>query len=793
MKHARDEASTSRTANKRTRNQHAPAPLPLPLLPDEILTEVFARLPAKSVGRFRCMSRCWNTTLSSRSFADLHLERANKHQSGPPRLFFTVAQYHFYSWHHGGAVEQLTGVLPLPRLAPDCAVQVLTKPCHGLVLLRRWPYHGHYVCNPSTGALVLLPDSGIPHNLMAHRGGTVSYGLGYVSTTKEHKVVRLFYRTRRDVSFTTCEVLSLNASTHWRPANGRPPSCTLGEESTAAVFFNGYLHFVQQEGRCTIITFDVRDEVFSSLLPPLGLENALFQVELTVLDGCLCLHYGEDPLKDVPYLIWRLKSYDGGGQWEQLCCIQRQAWPEALLRSNCLSPLEIYSGDNGHKKIMFATAASTVFIVDIEGGGGREPEILLSAPPPPVKMDKAIMDSFIKHKPPYTVGLLEESLVCVGRTHEEIIFSSPSTKAWSDILKWLPTRSIVAFTCMCRDWRAIIESNRFMRLHNLHANLGKSPRVMLLGAFSGGGLYSLEGFGRELPQLHAYLFDGTRSRAVCSKPCHGLVGGSCINMMGHSLDFICNPATEYYKYLDTYVGEEDDSFLAGRFGLGYDSKTNKHVHVRFAYMERNLSTRDYQLQCYIQFTGAEIWSAVNTPPRPVADMQPAYADGKLYWMVDPNLGKVPSRCEILALDVGTKEFEVLQGPSKCNRDQITSIVELQGRICILCSDKTMNAIDIWSAEDNFWSVGCRIELGDNSPEFSSDEATLLDVDPKDGRLLISTGKALGYYDHRTGTLETIHYLEEGEHGMRFLPVLCHESLICDNIRHVGRVKFSLSS
>ncbi|KAI5011915.1 hypothetical protein ZWY2020_024049 [Hordeum vulgare] len=608
---------------------------------------------------------------SSRSFADLHLERANKHQSGPLRLFFTVAQYHFYSWHHGGAVEQLTGVLPLPRLAPDCAVQVLTKPCHGLVLLRRWPYHGHYVCNPSTGALVLLPDSGIPHNLMAHRGGTVSYGLGYVSTTKEHKVVRLFYRTRRDVSFTTCEVLSLNASTHWRPANGRPPSCTLGEESTAAVFFNGYLHFVQQEGRCTIITFDVRDEVFSSLLPPLGLENALFQVELTVLDGCLCLHYGEDPLKDVPYLIWRLKSYDGGGQWEQLCCIQRQAWPEALLRSNCLSPLEIYSGDNGHKKIMFATAASTVFIVDIEGGGGREPEILLSAPPPPVKMDKAIMDSFITQTP-YTVG-------------------------------------------------------------------------------------------------------------------------SCINMMGHSLDFICNPATEYYKYLDTYVGEEDDSFLAGRFGLGYDSKTNKHVHVRFAYMERNLSTRDYQLQCYIQFTGAEIWSAVNTPPRPVADMQPAYADGKLYWMVDPNLGKVPSRCEILALDVGTKEFEVLQGPSKCNRDQITSIVELQGRICILCSDKTMNAIDIWSAEDNFWSVGCRIELGDNSPEFSSDEATLLDVDPKDGRLLISTGKALGYYDHRTGTLETIHYLEEGEHGMRFLPVLCHESLICDNIRHVGRVKFSLSS
>ena len=53
----------------------------------------------------------------------------------------------------------------------------------------------------------------------------------------------------------------------------------------------------------------------------------------------------------------------------------------------------------------------------------------------------------------------------------------------------------------------------------------------------------------------------------------------------------------------------------------------------------------------------------------------------------------------------------------------------------------------------------------------------LDVDPKDGRILLSTGRALGYYDPTTRELETIYSLGEHAKGMKFVPVLFQESLV----------------
>jgi hypothetical protein len=61
--------------------------------------------------------------------------------------------------------------------------------------------------------------------------------------------------------------------------------------------------------------------------------------------------------------------------------------------------------------------------------------------------------------------------------------------------------------------------------------------------------------------------------------------------------------------------------------------------------------------------------------------------------------------------------------------------------------------------------------------YSSNMTTLLDVDPKDGRILLSTGRALGYYDPNTKALQTIYCLGKRLHGMKFVPALCEESLI----------------
>ncbi|XBI34919.1 hypothetical protein VPH35_120669 [Triticum aestivum] len=727
--------------SKRRKSTYGASPTSTTLT-DDILVEIFTRLPAKSVGRLRCLSRSWAATLTSASFVDLHLLQSNSHHV-MPRLFFTT-----------GHLEDPDNTWP---------IEVLTKPCNGLVLLHRLPHHGYYICNPSTGALLPLPDS--------QQRRVVSYGLGYSRATMEHKVVRLFYSYH---STPCCQVFTLDVSAHWRVAAQRPPP-TCAVVGDPAVFCHGHLHFLDKQSG-SIVTLDVGDETFSSLTMPQSANDNTGPLELTVLDGCLCLCVFHDrpPCRDVdPYCIWRLACREAG-KWEKLYRVMQPqtSRPELdLLRVHWVSPLGINRAGN----IMFATEEG-VLKFDVQGGG--VPEMLVS---PTEITNDSFCNATISSR---TVGLVEESLVSVGRTSEEIIFSSPWRKAWSDVLKWLPVQSIVPLKCVCKEWHAVIKSDRFIQIHALHTNLGKGPQIRLVQPFSFSEVfYPLEYCERVQHEMMPFLFDPRISRTVCSKPCHGLVLVSYIYERS-CIDFICNPSREYCSkpvFLDHHIHDAagSSSLSAGRIGLGYDLRTNQHVLARLVCGE-NTSRGNYQLECYVKSINTKSsWVSITPPPRPVVDMQPAYAHGKLYWIVDDDeLGTKPgSRCELLALDVGTTEFQVLRAPP-CNRDQITSIVEFRGNICILCSDRRANAIVVWTLDGGSWSRGpYRIELGEFRQMYPSEATTLLDVDPKEGRVLLSTGRALGYYDPKTRELQTLYYLGEHLQDMMFAPALCRENLI----------------
>jgi hypothetical protein len=56
----------------------SPVALPCPWLPDDIVVDILARLPAKSAVRCRCLSRAWAATLSSDDFVDRHHHLANR-------------------------------------------------------------------------------------------------------------------------------------------------------------------------------------------------------------------------------------------------------------------------------------------------------------------------------------------------------------------------------------------------------------------------------------------------------------------------------------------------------------------------------------------------------------------------------------------------------------------------------------------------------------------------------------------------------------------------------------------
>jgi hypothetical protein len=224
-----------------------------------------------------------------------------------------------------------------------------------------------------------------------------------------------------------------------------------------------------------------------------------------------------------------------------------------------------------------------------------------------------------------------------------------------------------------------------------------------------------------------------------------------------------------FKHIE--FDDNDGPFFAGRIGLGYDTEIEKHVMVHITYEEKNLETRYYKLQCKMKYVDAWEWDPIDPPSRPVAGIPPTFVNGKIYWMVDPNLGPVSARCEIVAFNVETEEFEVLQGPSCTHGSGHMTILELHEALCISYSDQRRNTVNLWMMKDDgIWLMEYHIVL-----DKLAENAAPLAVDPTDGRILLNTGWSLGYYDPRTAAFETIY--TKGFPDLKFYPIVCHESLV----------------
>ncbi|CAM0942669.1 unnamed protein product [Alopecurus aequalis] len=783
-----------------------------------MVREIFSYLPAKSARRFSCVSRAWHATLTSTSFVHLHLRRANK--PGQVTVFFSVPDdtpeeeepyqdddgaeeesdddqgdaseqkpnsddisnleeesadnnseeeqeessssdddddaeeekqesAYFYAWQPGGAARKLTPnnfCLPTP----------LTRPLHGLVLIR-CRYTGYHVFNPCTGASLALPDTKLPAKMTCGPPyyDYIAYGLGYCSVTGAYKVVRLLSEFPHSRP-TLCEVFILDTLAYWRPAAQQPPVCIV-EEETPGVFLDGALHFLCRDGG--IIAFDVTRETFGSLSPPPKPNNPEdAPIMMTELDGCLCVCRGDIGHGDSACHIWVLRNYKQG-EWEQLCRIDSAAWTEPVrmqLESAWIAPLNMYSNDNGPAKIMFSTGTCKVFAVDVPHGNA--PEILFNP-------DEAIGGRFEDFGEP-SLGLFEESLVPVGRSIEEMVLSSAKNKTWFDILKWMPTQAVADLSLVCRAWRAMVKDDHFIRSHVAHANFNKSPRIMFVMDPTFGMFLDLQDVIDQGVGTHESTY------LVCSQPCHGLNAGTF-----YSRSFVCNPVR---GNIANFVpdGVDDDTFFAGQTGLGYDTENNTHVLVLVTYKTKNLATREYQLECKLRYVDEQKCYSVDPPPRPVANVAPTYVDGKIFWLVDPNLWPVSlNYCEIVAFNVGTAEFEVLQGPPSSSHDnEFVSILQLHGALCVACSHKSSNVIDIWMMKDvGTWKMEYHIELQEFSPEYSSEKTTPLAVDPIDGRILLSTGRSLGYYNPETTAMETIYRIDDTQ--WKFCPFICDESFV----------------
>ncbi|CAA7046434.1 unnamed protein product [Microthlaspi erraticum] len=252
--------STSETQPPKSVREHYSDPIPV-----DLLVEIFSRVPADSIARFRCVSKFWGYILGRPDFTELFLTKS----STRPRLLFTLTaddgKLLFYS-------------SPQPQNPDDNSTVVATRyhtssytyfpswysnKILGLVLLHKtYNRKVRLICNPVTGDFLTLPKllvedktiTGVEARAKAINGGI---HLGYDPIRKQFKVLRMNLSCGERPN--THHVLTLEYGKRlWRSIGCKYHFIENGRKF-GEVCINGVLYFGAVLGRYwVIVCFDVR-------------------------------------------------------------------------------------------------------------------------------------------------------------------------------------------------------------------------------------------------------------------------------------------------------------------------------------------------------------------------------------------------------------------------------------------------------------------------------------------------------------------------------------------------------
>ncbi|XP_002891475.2 putative F-box protein At5g42430 [Arabidopsis lyrata subsp. lyrata] len=226
--------------------------------PCDLFLEIISRLPAKSIGRCRCVSRLWGSMIRGPYFTELFLTRS----SARPRVLFAVKrdrEWLFFSSPHPQNLYEKWPLVVATDFHTKFSEDINEYICRyssGLIHFSdRWISKEEVICNPITGQYTILPK-------------LMSYGVSrsvvvFDPIDKHHKVFRMnsvcYNETVHYIMTLGTEKLT------WRKIQCRPLSYRDGHEG---ICINGvYYYFAVRTDKeyyetHVIVCFDVRSEIF---------------------------------------------------------------------------------------------------------------------------------------------------------------------------------------------------------------------------------------------------------------------------------------------------------------------------------------------------------------------------------------------------------------------------------------------------------------------------------------------------------------------------------------------------
>nr|XP_011461617.1 PREDICTED: F-box/kelch-repeat protein At3g23880-like isoform X1 [Fragaria vesca subsp. vesca] len=402
-------------------------------LPQEVITNILLRLPAKSLVVCTSVCKSWRSMIKDSSFISAHLSRTidfNDHHDTHLLLlhrFYTIwsekvsvhrLKQEVYSLHYDN--NDFSDCCEIGFQSPIADREICSDffrvvgVCNGLVCLADdFERYGEnfLLWNPSIRKLVSLPKPGITVQTVG--GYDAQHGFAFDVVTNDYKVVRVVedqygWEDEETENRIFVEVYSLAAGS-WSSRRIVDPQWSVFGHSPQA-FVNGALHWdvrskASSKHRYFILAFDVSSELLREMMMPESLDWDSFRpgfgdlsLQLTVSgDGkslALFLRY-HDEYSDPSLLdVWVMKEYCLEESWTKLITLHPQGPQRSLPSALC-----------------FRKSGEIVMVHDHRYGGEEVKNELVSLD----LVSRQFKNLGSRRYQHYTIDPYEESLVLLDR------------------------------------------------------------------------------------------------------------------------------------------------------------------------------------------------------------------------------------------------------------------------------------------------------------------------------------------------------------------------------------------
>ncbi|PWA53596.1 F-box domain-containing protein [Artemisia annua] len=247
--------------------------------PDDVLHELFIRLPAKLVARMRCVCKSWNGFLTTPSFIKSHLDHS-KNTNKEILLEFEADGYPFFDFENPCTAEysqplnlEIPNFLKFPVNTPPFDSFYLIGSVNGLICFvdegsLRCPTPGVHIWNPSLSAFLTLP----PYSTGSKCKDKYLW-FGFDPKTDDYKVVKVIRIEGADIrNEWPVEVYSMRKGV-WEVISERFPSHVrnLSRNELGVGWHDGRVHWLgynYMTQQLTIVAFDLDEKTFCEIPVP---------------------------------------------------------------------------------------------------------------------------------------------------------------------------------------------------------------------------------------------------------------------------------------------------------------------------------------------------------------------------------------------------------------------------------------------------------------------------------------------------------------------------------------------